>query len=121
MLMVKPLRHRLRKHHLPAMRSSLLGILLAIIVLAAAMSCPAKGVMLTACGSGFIFLVVLVILLVPRSIRHVWHTIEHLDILYYVLALATAVSILMLMPASEIVRAASAIIAFVLLVAFKRI
>lgn len=112
----KPFRHVLKKHHVPAMKTAVLGIALAVLIILAASSCPEKG----ACGSSFIFLVVLFLVLIPLQTRHKWHLMGHGYILYHVLALTVALAILVFAPGSALARTASAIIVFIALVLAKK-
>ncbi|MEM7820098.1 MAG: hypothetical protein QW761_00660 [Candidatus Aenigmatarchaeota archaeon] len=115
----KPFRHALVKHHLPGMRSAVLGVVLAILIIIAATSCPVKGIELGVCSAGFILLAVLAILFIPKQVRHLWHTIEHSDMLYGITAIGTAVAALVLLPLNAIMRLTAAVAIFVLLMLFK--
>lgn len=108
----RPLKHALIRHHLPGLRSGLLGIVLALTILLAAFNCPTRGVLLGACGTSFLLVVVLVLLFVPRQVRHLWHTIEHSDLLVQVAIAAVAVAVLIYVPGSGLVRAATAVAVF---------
>ncbi len=115
----KPLRHVIVKHHLPGLRSAVLGIVLALVAIAAAIGCPAKGNELSICGSGVLLVVVIMLLVLPRRIRHLWHRIEHADLLYFVLIAAVAVAVLFYLPTAGYLRVVIAVVIFLGLLLLK--
>jgi hypothetical protein len=117
----RPFKHALLKHHLPGIFNSLLGVILALLILFAAYSCPSKGQTEAFCSSGIILIVILAILFLPRQMRHMWHTIEHSDIIYYLLAIAVTISLLVYLPLEGLMRVLAAIAAFVAMVLLKRV
>jgi hypothetical protein len=115
----KTFKHRLVHHHLPGLRSALMGIALAVLVLIVAFGCPMQGLGVAECGGGISLIVILMMLFLPFQIRHLWHTIEHYDLLYYLLAGAVSVATLFYLPATWIVRIASAVAVFAVLTMLK--
>jgi hypothetical protein len=113
----KPFRHALVRHYIPGLRYAILGIILAALVLAAAVGCPARG----ECSAGILLVFLLLLLFLPRSLKHTWHTIGHSDIFYFIISAAVAVAVLLYLPADGLARVAAAILVFIGLTAAKRV